>query len=258
MRRPVYFTSCNENYLLKYLRSFVASAIEANIKDKFVIDVCPSSPISEEGQLLIDEVKNNFSNFSFVSMPSEFPLNNKWPCKKTYWACRRFLLLPEMLKQYKQVWVTDIDIMFLKPLPYVESQLGYSLTNEVPKLGSKNYERRKIGIIIKGDMIYADQRFYDLAIKVQESILLADRRWYADQIALYNVFREVTDYELIPRSSTKRSDLHKYDFKSYLISPGGTYKKKEEVKKDFDYYNQRYYALINKSGDCGGVSDASK
>ena len=245
MINPIYFTSCNEEYLQKFVKSFVASSVDAKINNKFVIDVCPTTQLSFNSVALINEIKNNFANFDFISVDPLHLLEDNWPSKKTYYACRRFLLMPELLLRYKKLWVTDIDVMFLKAFPEIQSCLGYSLSLEKPRPGSKNYERRKTGTIIKGDMIYADDRFYDQAVRIREHILASDRKWYADQLALFDVFNNVNDYQLVTRSAMKRSELNKWNNDSYLISPGGTYKKKLEVKEDFAYFDQRYYSLIN-------------
>lgn len=185
---------------------------------------------------MIETTKKHFRNFNFITDSEDFLFDTSWRDLKTYLACRRYLLLPEMIKQYKKVWVTDIDAIFLKPLPVISNQLAYAKSGVEIKKSSKEYERRKIAVIVKADMVYVDEKFYDNAVKIRRAILTGDRRWFADQIALYEVFKDVTDFQYLPPSTPCRSFLKNHDYNAYLISPGGKVKDKEEFRKELNYY----------------------
>jgi hypothetical protein len=154
-----------------------------------------------------------------------------------------------MIKMYKKVWVTDIDVIFLKQFPIINNQLAYAISDsKISKTApAEEQERRKIGTIVKADMIYVDERFYDNAVRIQQEILSSDKQWFADQIALYTVFKDITDYQRLPSSTHRRSLLGELIEQPYLISPGGMkWKKRAEFKEELSKYSRMFDTITKE------------
>lgn len=236
MNNVTIFSSCNGEYADRFLKSYVASSLHCNIKNNFLIDIV--NPTNQTNDLIV-EISKNFKNFSF-NVTSDFIIPLGWSNEKTYYACRRYLLLPDILIKTKNVWVTDIDIIFIKTMPLISKNFAFSKSLLISDT-STPYDVITKGI--KGDFIYFDINFLEYANKIKSFIVNSDEKnWFLDQIALYNIINDMKDYELITSSITKRSDLIKYP-DAFAISPGGNHKFKKSYRNEQNFYNNLYYNI---------------
>jgi hypothetical protein len=223
----IIFTSCNGEYIDKFLKSYAASASYVGIKNKFIIDVVDHTETSKK---IIEEVSSMFNNFYFVE-DNNFPFDITWD-KKTYYACRRFLLLPELLKKYNNIWITDIDMIFLRPLERINADIGYSKNN----LDSNKFDDRKI----KADLFFCNINFLNNANDIKNYILESKKEWFLDQLALWAILKDIKDYQELPSNVYNRKELLTTKIDAYGISPGGIHKRKKTFLKEIEFYNQVY------------------
>lgn len=235
MTDSIIFTSCNGLYIERFLKSYVASSHTAGITNNFIIDVVDHT---SESIRLVNEVTSIFKNFNFLNTNQSESFKIKWDNINTYYACRRYLILPDILNDFKKVWITDIDLIFLRKLPIVTQSLAYSKNLSIPLKIINNTPATDI----KADLIYIDINLLDISIKIKDYILNSNKVWFTDQIALYKYLKSITNFKELPENSYKRLD--KNVSKAYAISPGGIQKRKKHFLKELSFYENKYQELI--------------
>lgn len=154
----IVLASCDQKYYELYGATFEQSL--KNLNQPYHIHRCGECPW--------DEVKKG----------------SKIGVDKVWYACSRYLILPEMIEEHGGVFVADIDAVFLKPIPFPDTKIGLVKTS--PKPHRSEWEQR-------GQHVFAGH-FYcgdvDIAIKIRDRILELPKRWFVDQIAIHEIIKD--------------------------------------------------------------------
>ncbi len=192
----IVLASCDDKYYDLYGGTFEQSL--RNINQPYHIHRCEECPW--------DEVKKG----------------SKIGVDKVWYACSRYLILPEMIEEHGGVFVSDIDAVFLRPIPFPDTKIGLVKTS--PKLHRSAWEQR--GQHVLAGFFYCSD--VDIATKIRNRILELPKRWFVDQIAIHEVIKDEKSriYFFLPPSNTK--SIKGNDF---AVVPRGEGKNSNEFKK---------------------------
>jgi hypothetical protein len=146
---------------------------------------------------------------------------NNWDCEdRVFYASQRYMLLPEIIEEYGGALVSDIDVIYIRKFDFPTTKLGYAKTK--PKPWRSEWEQRGMEVLA-GNFYCSD---VDIAKRIRDRILELPKKWFVDQIAIWEVIKDETDvtYFRIPPSLESR--LQEGD---YLVAPRGA-----DAKKQFD------------------------
>jgi hypothetical protein len=96
----IVLASCDDKYYELYGATFEKSL--QNLNQPYHIHICEECPW--------DEVKKG----------------SKIGVDKVWYACSRYLILPQMIEEHGGVFVSDIDAVFIKPIPFPIQRLDLS------------------------------------------------------------------------------------------------------------------------------------
>jgi len=141
---------------------------------------------------------------------------------KVWYACSRYLILPEMIEDHGGVFVSDIDAVFIKPIPFPNTKIGLVKTS--PKPHRSEWEQR--GQHVLAGFFYCSD--VDIAIRIRDRILELPKRWFVDQIAIHDVIKNEKSrtYFFLPPPNTR--SIKGNDF---AVVPRGDGKNSIEFKK---------------------------
>ena len=160
----IVLASCNEAYHKLYGAIFEQSLQKLN--QPYHIEMCDDEPPSD----WID--------------PNPMPRHGHYGTKKSWYACNRYLVLPEMIEEHGGVFVSDIDIFFFRPIQFPTQSIGYVKTE--PKPFRTEWEQR--GMHVLAGFFYCSD--VDIATQIRNRILELPKRWFVDQIAIHEVMVE--------------------------------------------------------------------
>jgi hypothetical protein len=173
---PVVFAACDSVYFEEHASSFIYSA-EAAGKDVHIHVVNPTEDTFSLACVL-QATTNIRTTFSFED--NKLPEN--YDMRRTYYACLRFFMLPIIVEHAKQVMVLDIDCMIMKPFDFPEKEVGYFPREPLP--GTTGWEQ--CGTRVAAGAVYVASK--EVAKSISEELQGMALRWFADQVALANVF----------------------------------------------------------------------
>lgn len=136
---------------------------------------------------------------------------NPWN-DKSYYACARYLILPEMIEEHGGVFVSDIDAIFFRPIPFPETKIGYVKTE--PKAFREEWEQRGMHLLA-GVFFCSD---VDIACRIRDRILELPHKWFVDQIAIWEVVKDEESKTMIktpPRFPLQMEKEH------FVVAPRG-------------------------------------
>lgn len=137
--------------------------------------------------------------------------DNPWN-DKSYYACARYLVLPEMIEEHGGVFVSDIDAIFLRPIPFPNTKIGYVQTQ--PKDFRPEWEQR--GMHLLAGVFYCSD--VDIASKIKYRILELPHKWFVDQIAIWEVVKNETSKTQFKNPARLPDTLTDEDF---VVAPRG-------------------------------------
>jgi hypothetical protein len=152
---------------------------------------------------------------------------NDWGCDdRVFYASQRFMMLPEMIEEHGGVLVSDIDVIYLKKFDFPTTKLGYAKTN--PKPWRTPWEQRGQHVLA-GNFYCSD---VDIAKKIRDRILELPKKWFVDQIAIWEVIKDETDVTAFRIPPSLESKMQEGD---YLVAPRGI-----EAKEQFNEKLKKY------------------
>ena len=137
----------------------------------------------DETESILQEVKNRLQSTTLIIVREMVDLANKTPdYQRTYYACSRYIILPELMKKYQfDVYLSDIDAFIKKDLvllrkEYVNHDLAIFWRLNI------EYTRRLLG-----GTVYIKNTPVTYNVFQRASKILAKRplKWMDDQVVLY-------------------------------------------------------------------------
>jgi hypothetical protein len=186
----IVLASCDSNYYNLYGATFEQSL--KNINQPYHIHHCEDNPW--------EEVKKG----SLIGVD------------KVWYACSRYLILPEMIEEHGGVFVADIDALFIKPLPQIHTKIGLVKTS--PKPHRSEWEQRGQHVLA-GHFYCSD---VDIANRIRDRILELPKRWFVDQIAIHDVIKNEKSRTYFFKPPTSVKNVREGDF---AVMPRGNKKK---------------------------------
>lgn len=184
---PVVYAACDSKYFIDHAQAFVYSANDVR-KDVHIHIVNPTEEALSLAVLLnaTTVVKTTFS-FSDANLSQATPEQ-----VRTFYACSRFMYLPQIVQTAKKVLCLDIDCYIMQEFHFDNrAKAGYFPREPLP--GTVGWEaagtRVAAGVVYVADM--------GIANKIAKGIETVEMRWFADQIVLSNVFNEIGDNNII-------------------------------------------------------------
>jgi len=196
MRNKIVLASCDQKYYDLYGATFEQSL--RNINQPYHIHRCEECPW--------DEVKKG----------------SKIGVDKVWYACSRYLILPELIEEHGGVFVSDIDAVFIKPIPFPNTKIGIVKTS--PKLHRSEWEQR--GQHVLAGFFYCSD--VDIASKIRDRILELPKIWFVDQIAIHEVIKDEIDRTYFSKPASRIRNVKSGDF---AIVPRGAGKDSDAFKK---------------------------
>lgn len=132
--------------------------------------------------------------------------------EKTWYACSRYYVLPEMIEEHGGVFVSDIDVIFTQAIPFPKKEpIGRVKTS--PKQFRSEWEQR--GMHVMAGFFYCSD--IDIATQIKNKISELPKRWFVDQVAIHEVMMENRDklkgnVASFQRPPTKVKDMTDQDF----------------------------------------------
>ena len=182
-KRNIVLASCDQKYYENFSNTFEQSL--KNLNQPYHIEICDTAPPSD----WIDPKPRHIIGMS-----------------KTWYACKRYLILPEMIEEHGGVFVSDIDVFFFKPIPFPETKIGFVKTS--PKLHRSKWEQR--GMHVMAGFFYCQD--IDIAIEIRNKIHELPKRWFVDQVAIHEVIKHEKSRTYFKNPSTTPEKITNEDF----------------------------------------------
>ena len=155
-------------------------------------------------ELYAESFQKSAQNDTYIYVVEDNPWNDK-----SYYACARYLILPEMIEEHGGVFVADIDAVFLKPIPFPDTKIGLVKTS--PKNHRTEWEQR--GQHVMAGVFYCSD--VDIASQIRYNIQQLPKKWFVDQIAIHEIIKDEksrtyfqkppNDFVIMPRGEGKNS-----------------------------------------------------
>ena len=187
-KQPIVLASCNQEYYDLYGASFEASL--KKLDQPYHIHHCEAPPSD-----WVDAKPGHIIGMD-----------------KTWYACSRYYILPEMIEEHGGVFVSDIDVIFTQPVPFPKKEpIGRVKTS--PKNFRSEWEQR--GMHVMAGFFYCSD--VDIAKQIRDRIDALPKRWFVDQVAIREVMLENNDklrgnVVSFNRPPTKLKDMTNQDF----------------------------------------------
>lgn len=199
---PIIFAACDELYFRKHARGFARSALLAGHCVHIIVSPAPGSGLSKRARNLEKSLKTRFMK-RFTAMQqkrltidvvADQIAHEYLPRAEriVFYQSLRFMHLPEILRRFNRpVIVLDIDSLVLQPiLPSTAGEVGLYL-----RLNNNegNSEHEVLGKKVLAAMVYATPDGIHFFERVIEFLLRNARRYYVDQLALFQAYQESKD-----------------------------------------------------------------
>jgi hypothetical protein len=181
-KSPVVYAACDSKYFMEHSQSFVYSANDVN-KNVHIHVVNPTDEVLSLAVLLnaTTEIETTFS-FSDANLKDATAEQIR-----TWYACLRFIYLPNVLQTAKKVLCLDIDCYIMEDFIFPKERAGYFPREPLP--GTSGWEA--MGTRVAAGAVYVADM--SIANAISKNMATVELRWFADQIVLSNVFRELGD-----------------------------------------------------------------
>ena len=188
-RSPVVFAACDSHYFGVHAEPLISSCDKIG-KDVHIHICNPYKYDIDKCVLLQNGVKNINVTFTFNEIDTGkagFKNNEQW---RTYYACLRFIYLPQILHNATRVLTVDIDCFFMNDFEWPKHPIGYFPCESFP--GTVGWEAE--GTKVLAGAVYFDNRAQSVANRLSHNISNAnveDYRWFLDQIVLADVMKSI-------------------------------------------------------------------
>lgn len=189
------FTACDEKYFYAHAPAYMQSCIETGTK--FEIVVVDASPVNTEE--MRNSIKDDrFGRVRVIERAESAPMMDR-----VDYACARFkqaaLRMRDSLET-ESLLITDIDCLFIQPLPQPARAIGLFTRESLP--GTVGWERE--GTTVAAGLVYVEDSpvGHNFINEVARQIDTLPKQWFIDQVALSRV-ASALDLERLDR-------LHKF------------------------------------------------
>jgi hypothetical protein len=175
--------SCDANYLHDHAKGLVSSCALA----KNNVHIHVTNPTEKEHRYL-EYLKAGYTMiYSEGTMTSSYDTidiskynNNQ---KKTFYACNRFIVAPEIVKS--DILILDIDCYLMQHIDVLDCDIGLFYRPE-------NNAREWKGLAgkVAAGTLYASKNSLDFIVYAKEFILSNKLDWFLDQVALYESYNK--------------------------------------------------------------------
>lgn len=181
---PVVFAACDSKYFIEHGPAFIYSAADVGLCQHLHIINPSNEALALAG--ILQATSSSRTTYTFEDR--DF---TGWSvdAERTYYACARFLVLPTILRYAGKVLVLDIDGMIMAPIEFPKTPCGYFPREPLP--GTTGWEAE--GTRVAAGAVYLDSSVAAVATAVADYIKGSEMKWFADQVALSMVFRDVAD-----------------------------------------------------------------
>jgi len=174
----VVFAACDSKYFMDHSVPFIMSSCEAGFKTHIHV-VNPTEEVHSLSSL-INKLVDGDITYSFEDRDVT-PLDSE--SERAYYACLRFIALPEILSSAKEVLVLDIDCLIMKEFDFPETPCAY-----FPRPNEQSEEMK-----VAAGAVYLTSDALNVAQAIQQTIGGMQLRWFVDQIALSHIFNQVPE-----------------------------------------------------------------
>jgi len=194
------FAAADVNYFIQHGLEFVNSCVANENFCHVVIFPNFEEDLDVQEKKLLHFMNNKFNKYKhpntkfYCLEPLWFPYKYDLEIENTkaYYASFRFLYLKEVFASHPEidsVIVLDIDSIITKKLPKIEEDVGLYLRlgNTV---GSSQYEIE--GMKVAAGIVYVSRNGLDFSLDLYNEIVKNPIRWFNDQHALYNAFKNTS------------------------------------------------------------------
>jgi len=189
----VTLVSCDSRYLHAHAPAFISSCAKAgnNVHLHVVnpekgdwgfmrtIRTYASTRVNRDIDITLSSEDTELSNLSAENL-------------RTYYACNRFLVAPELMSRAAgrlSLMITDIDCVFMKHVDQPEEQLGIFFREPLP--GTVGWEAE--GSRVAAGAVYCHSSAEDFMTSVARRIRQYEYHWFLDQYALNVTYNEQKD-----------------------------------------------------------------
>lgn len=187
----VSLASCDSKYLYAHAPAFLASSVLSH-NDVHLHIINPSEDDLNYAHSLRALARKLSSTPPHISISwEEYDLNSMWARmdeeeKRTYYACNRFIVAPQILAKAKSLFITDIDCLFMHHVFEPGTDIALFLREALP--GTVGWEAR--GTRVAAGAVFYNKSALPFAIKVRDKILTGELKWFLDQVAISETYEE--------------------------------------------------------------------
>ena len=223
---PCIFSACDSHYFMEHASAFIYSADKVD-KPVHIHVINPTPQVLALSGILNATTKTNVTyTFHDADVPEDKD------ARRTLYACIRFLVLPQIVRSAKKVLTLDIDCMVMQPFDFPNKPAGYFPRES---MGYGNQERE--GTKVAAGAVYLTEDVLGIVDQIHNTIKTVPMQWYADQIVLHRVFKQV------PESLVAKFDG---SFMDWEFRQGTTIWTGKGPRK---YENPIYVSMKQKMGD---------
>ena len=186
---PVVFAACDSAYFIEHAPAFVYSADDA-MHDVHIHVINPTPEVLSLAGVLTATTKMARLTLTYndVDMFQE-PFNGNNDKMRTFYACFRFIVAPEILQSAGKMLILDIDSIIMNKIEFPKKALGYFPRE--PLAGTQGWEQ-------EGTRVAAGAVYYDISLMpavklVADHMVHMPLKWFADQIVLSRIFGDMDD-----------------------------------------------------------------
>ncbi|MBY0254740.1 MAG: hypothetical protein K2X54_25725, partial [Methylobacterium organophilum] len=208
--RPlIVYASCDSAYFRLFVPTMLRSLVEDSGLDAAIcLHVVNPDAACREAMLAL---ARRYGPERFILVYEQADLTPLGPQAKTYYACSRFLLLPELLQRYRRpMLMLDVDLMAIrdvKPLLATSSGADFGIMSNALK-------RLDLWSLLYADVVHIQPseralRFLDLTRRyIGHFLKPGTAHWFLDQAALAGVHLAGFTDEPAPRFAWYPTDIH--------------------------------------------------
>lgn len=178
---PVVFAACDDKYFIEHAPAFISSTNAIGLNTHIHV-----LNMSEDGKSLFSQISNKV-DMKLTLSEGKIPNVANHDEYRTYCACSRFLVLPNLLKNAGKVLTLDIDCLVMKNFNFPNESIGYFPRE--PIAGTVGWENQ--GTRVAAGAVYFSVEALDYATQVSQRIQQGPMKWFLDQIALSEVLSNV-------------------------------------------------------------------
>lgn len=179
----VIVAACDSEYFIQHAPAFVSS-ISENTDQSIHIHV--ANPTDEVFSLacILSAVSKNRVTYTF----NEYPLTRNKDADRTYYACLRFLIANKLLSTADDILILDIDCLVMRKIEKIPSEYSIGYFPREPIEGTVGWERDGTKVAAGAVYFSASEGGKFISHLLQDMLSRMTLRWFADQIAISEVF----------------------------------------------------------------------